>query len=161
MEYKHIEVNYKDKGGYNCGFNAVNDAKDIRHGLGYTVTRLQSKFNVQLDEEIEMMNSVNDFEGVREILNRLPIRNLKVKEYNKYMIEGGKYELYIELESLGYKPDFENFINEILSFMEFEEGKDLYEEINTAFDGAGFDDDNRLQAIFDVLEHHGYTIEKI
>ena len=161
MEYKHIEVNYKDKSGDNCGFNAVNDAKDIRNGLGYTMTRLQSKFNVQLDEEIEMMNSVNDFEGVREILNRLPIRNLKVKEYNKYMIEGGKYELYIELESLGYKPDFENFINEILYFMEFEEGKDLYEEINTAFDGAGFDDDNRLQAIFDVLEHHGYTIEKI
>ena len=51
MEYKHIEVNYKDKSGYNCGFNAVNDAKDIRNGLGYTVTRLQSKFNVQLDEE--------------------------------------------------------------------------------------------------------------
>ena len=161
MEYKHIEVDYKDRSGYKCGFDAINNVEDIRNSLNYTVTRLQRKFNVELDEEIEMVNSVNDFEGVREILNRLPIRNLKVKEYNKYMIEGGKCELYIELESLGYKPDFENFINEILHFMEFEEGKDLYEGINSAYDSAGFDDNKRLQSIFDVLERHGYTIVQL
>lgn len=158
MEYKKISIDYKDRSGYACGFEAENTTEDIQCNLQYTINRLQHRYGFDDMEIIEEAEMVKDFDGLEEILKKLPIRKLVIKKYNKYIIEGGKLELILSLEEDGYKPDFENFINDILYFMEFEEGKDLYEEINNAYDGVGFDDCKRLEAIFDVLKQNGYTI---